>query len=137
MTKNSKSNNPIESTDDPRFKSFLMSALRQQSRYWFPKKQCLTRAKVGRGKYQCASCPAIVGPKEIKADHITPVIPIEGFDNWSEVIKRIFCGADGYQALCKKCHDIKTKKENDQRKSWRKEKAVLKSYKKSMEKTLK
>lgn len=128
MAKKNKSG-PIESVDDPRFKSFLMSALRQQSRYWFPKTECLNKARVTRGKYQCATCPSIVGPKDIKADHINPVIPIEGFDSWSEVIKRIFCGVEGYQALCKPCHDIKTKEENTKRKSLRKEKAVLQYYK--------
>ena len=125
--KNKKS--PIESIDDPRFKSFLMAALRQQSRYWFPKTECLKNARVDRGKYQCATCSVIVGPKDIKADHISPVIPLEGFDSWSEVIKRIFCGIEGYQALCKTCHDTKTKIENTKRKSLRKEKAVLQYYK--------
>jgi 5-methylcytosine-specific restriction endonuclease McrA len=129
MAKKSKKSGPIESIDDPRFKSFLMAALRQQSRYWFPKTECLKNARVDRGKYQCAICPAIVGPKDIKADHINPVIPLEGFDSWSEVIKRIFCGVEGYQALCKPCHDIKTKEENTKRKSLRKEKAVLQYYK--------
>lgn len=134
MSKKIKKYVPIESIDDPRFKSFLMSALRNQSRFWFPKTECIKNARVDRGKYQCSICPAIVGPKDIKADHIDPVILLEGFDSWSEVIKRIFCGIEGYQALCKPCHDLKTKEENAKRKSLRKEKAVIQYYKTSRRK---
>lgn len=133
MEKKNRKQNPIESVDDPRFRSFLMSALRQQSRYWFPKTECLKRARVNRGKYQCALCPAIVGPKEIKADHVNPVIPIEGFDSWSKVIARIFCGIDGYQALCKSCHDAKTLEENQSRRCCKKTKNIV-NYPQSIKK---
>jgi hypothetical protein len=49
------------------------------------------------------------------ADHIEPVVPIGGFTgetylgyNWNELIKRLYCEADGFQALCKECHKLKT-----------------------------
>lgn len=122
------------SINDSGFRSFLMSGLRRLSRFWEPAKCVINKARIARGMYQCSSCNKIVGHKEIKADHINPVIPVDGFTNWNDVITRMFCEESGFQALCKDCHDIKTKKENEQRKSWRKEKAVLKSYKKSMEK---
>jgi predicted transcriptional regulator len=58
------------------------------------------------------------------ADHIHPVVPIDGFTgekhldyNWNELIQRLFCEEDGLQALCKQCHKgCKTKKERELRK---------------------
>ena len=120
----------IKSTKDSRFRSFLMSALRKVSRFWAPARVCLSNARIARGMYKCQLCSAVVGHKEIKIDHINPVIPVEGFKNWDEVVERLFCEEDGFQAICKTCHDEKTKKENDQRKAFRKEKAVLGYYKK-------
>jgi hypothetical protein len=123
----------IVSIHDSGFRSFIMPALRRLSRFWEPAKNVLAKARIARGMYQCNACSKIVGHKEIKADHIEPVIPVTGFTNWNDTIARLFCDESGLQALCKICHDIKTKKENDQRKSWRKEKAVLRCYKKSTE----
>jgi 5-methylcytosine-specific restriction endonuclease McrA len=111
-----------------------MSVLRKASRFWAPARECLTKARIARGMYKCQSCSAVVGNKEIKIDHIDPVIPIEGFQTWDDVINRLFCEEDGYQAICKKCHDEKTKKENTQRKAFRKEKAVLGYYKRKQNK---
>jgi 5-methylcytosine-specific restriction endonuclease McrA len=125
----------IKSTKDSRFRSFLMSALRRASRFWSPARECLGRARIARGMYKCENCSKVVGTKEIKIDHIDPVIPISGFEKWDEVIERLFCEEDGFQAICKECHDIKTKKENSDRKALRKEKAVLKSYKKRTRKS--
>jgi 5-methylcytosine-specific restriction endonuclease McrA len=119
----------IKSITDKRFRSFLMSVLRRASRFWAPARECLTKARIARGVYKCQSCSDIVNSKEIKIDHIEPVIPLEGFKNWDEVVVRLFCEEDKYQAICKKCHDEKTKKENDQRKAYRKEKAILSQYK--------
>ena len=110
-----------------------MSVLRKASRFWAPARDCLTKARIARGIYKCQMCSKIVNSKEIKIDHINPVIPIEGFKVWDEVVERLFCEEDGYQAICKDCHDLKTKKENDQRKAFRKEKAVLNYYKKKRE----
>lgn len=122
------------SINDSGFRTFLMSGLRRLSRFWEPAKNVINKARIARGMYQCALCSKIVGHKEIKADHINPVVPVDGFTDWNDIVSRMFCEESGFQALCKDCHDVKTKKENDQRKAWRKERAVLKSYKKSMEK---
>lgn len=107
-----------------------MAALRKVSRFWSPARECLAKARISRGVYQCQLCNKIVSNKEIKIDHIDPVIPLDGFKNWDEVISRLFCEASGFQAICKECHDDKTKKENAQRKILRKEKAVLGYYEK-------
>jgi 5-methylcytosine-specific restriction endonuclease McrA len=115
----------MKSNKDKRFRSYLMSVLRKASRFWAPARQCLVNARLYRGIYKCASCSKEVGPKEIKIDHINPVIPIEGFKSWDEVVDRLFCELEGYQAICKTCHDAKTSSENDQRRICKKKDPVI------------
>lgn len=119
----------ITSPNHKKFRSWLMSGLRKISRFWEPAKECLRKARIARGMYTCNMCKKVTQTREIKIDHINPVIPVEGFKDWDDVVKRLFCEEDGFQAICKECHDIKTKSENDKRKSFKKEKAVLQSYK--------
>lgn len=107
-----------------------MSALRKASRFWAPARECLTKARISRGIYKCAQCSAQVGPKDIKIDHINPVIPIEGFKSWDEVVDRLFCELEGYQAICKNCHDAKTSSENDQRRICKKKDSMIEYPKK-------
>lgn len=102
---------------EARFKSFVISALRRASSRWAPKYTCKKNARVGRNEYRCASCAAIVGNKYIKADHIQPVVdPVRGFESWDVYIQRLFVEVDGYQAICKACHTIKTGEERKLRK---------------------
>lgn len=126
MEKKKKNKTPITSIDDPRFRSFLMSVLRRASRFWKPSNACIEKTKITRGSHICPICNKIFKRKEMKKDHINPVIPIEGFTLWDEVIRRMFVGEDGWQALCKSCHDKKTSEENEQRKVLRKNKSMLK-----------
>ena len=74
------------------------------------------RQRVGRNQYRCEGCQVTTFKyKEIKVDHIVPVIdPLEGFTTWDDFIKRLFCGEDGLQGLCDKCHDKKTALERDE-----------------------
>ncbi len=45
------------------------------------------------------------------ADHINPVVdPNVGRKSWDEYIERMFIET-GWQAICKECHDVKTKEE--------------------------
>ena len=125
---------PIISTKDTRFRSILTSYLRRFSKFWHPIKLVKDRARIARGMYQCTTCSKIVGPKDIKIDHIEPVVAITGFTNWEDLVNRLFCEENGLQAICSVCHEIKTKEENRQRKSWKKEKAVLSYYKRKDEK---
>lgn len=54
-------------------------------------------------------------------DHIDPIISVkEGFVDWNNLVERMFCPEENWQKLCKTCHDIKTKKETQERKEWRK-----------------
>lgn len=101
---------------------FLIMVLRRASRTWPPKNQAFALARVNRGEYKCKACEKIFKQKEVQADHISPVIPLTGFDTVEGFIKRLLCDVHGYQILCKPCHLIKTKRENDQRKVYRKKK---------------
>lgn len=106
---------------EARFNSFIKSALRGASRKWGPMQQCLKDARESRGMYRCAGCntlgpPTIrIGNKRYKnavADHIHPVIdPHVGFQGWDECVKRMFVEQEGFQCLCKECHDVKCAEE--------------------------
>lgn len=114
---------------EARFRSFIRGGLRSISMRWPPKNKVKQNARVQRGVYLCAgyktkahevpaSLPPLPGNKRrinnSVVDHINPVVdPIRGFVSWDELIKRLFCEADGFQLLCHDCHKHKT---NDERK---------------------
>mgnify|MGYP000876505798 FL=1 len=110
-----------------RFNSFVKSALRSASQRWPPKYKVLADSyritkineKTGRmaKHYECNRCKGFFPLKDVEVNHIIPVVPISGFDNWDGVIQRLFCEAEGMETLCKPCHKIITKEENDARKS--------------------
>lgn len=108
-----------------RKRSFIMSALRRAQ--WPPKYQAIKRAYVEDGinaktgrkckLHKCESCGDLFPAKDMRADHINPIVPVTGFDSWDALIDRLFCEIDGFQAICVDCHKIKTKQENEQRKA--------------------
>jgi hypothetical protein len=51
---------------------------------------------------------------KIYMDHIEPVVdPDEGYNGWDSFIERLFCDEEGFQLLCKECHDEKTAQERN------------------------
>ena len=111
-------------------KGWLTSVLRRASFRWGPRSQCLRDGRVARGQYECATCKGhfSVSKKEIKVDHIIPVVSItEGFQfrsnnkpDWNEFIDRLFCDVTGLQLLCNTCHDYKTQMEDTMRAAFNK-----------------
>lgn len=110
-----------------RFHSFIKGALRAASSRWPPKFVALqnaftgtkTNSKTGRKAkhYRCNMCNEEFPGSEVQVDHIIPTIdPFVGFVSWDNVVERMFCEADGYQVLCKPCHQIKTNVERRQAK---------------------
>lgn len=108
---------------ESRFRSFVMSALRQASVKWRPKQDALKKSFIEHGVnpqtghkcklHECARCRGLFKQGDLRADHIEPVIdPYVGFEGWDKVIDRMFVEAHGFQALCEDCHTIKTKREN-------------------------
>jgi len=102
----------------------IIAKLRMLTRWRKPKQNCI---KDSWGV--CIECKKRFLKKELFADHISPVVPVEWWKknedvvfgyNWNEWIERAF-KEDWWQALCKECHWIKTKAENlkrKQRKVW-------------------
>lgn len=111
---------------DAKFFSFVKSGLRTTSVRWPPRYKTLAAAYVGQkinvesGRmakhYKCAKCEGEFTQKNIEINHKIPVILTSGFDSWSGVIERMFCEAEGLEALCKPCHKVITKYENTLRK---------------------
>ena len=102
----------------------VIANLRKASQYWTPINMCRKHAKVGIKRYQCSICGAIV--EKVAIDHIRAVVPIDGIASWDEFINNLFCDVDNLQALCKDCHDIKTKEENKLRKKYKDERKIHK-----------
>ena len=110
-----------------RYNSFIKSALRSASQRWPPRYETLNDACVGQrinpasGRlakfYTCNGCKQIFPAKDVEVNHKIPVVPTEGFDNWNNVIKRMYCEKEGLEALCKPCHKATTKRESEERKA--------------------
>lgn len=105
-----------------RIKSFVVSVLRAGARRWPPKYETLADACIGQkinaksGRlakhYLCNSCKKEFPAKDVEVDHISPVVhTVDGFLDWNEFIKRLYCDKDNLQVLCKPCHKKKTKEE--------------------------
>lgn len=97
-------------------KYWLVQKLRRISYQWPERKAAIRKARVSRGKYLCAHCNGLFGPKEINADHKDPVIdPEVGFVDWNTYIARLFCSEDNIQIICKIDHHAKSAEENERR----------------------
>lgn len=101
--------------------SMIRSALRRLSVKWKPRIEFLkTRRKPYEGSnkrlkwmYQCDECKAYKPIKEVHVDHITPCGPIRKFEDIGSFCERLYCEMDGFQLLCKPCHKIKSKDDNE------------------------
>ena len=86
--------------------------------------ECLKRAKVDRGLYQCALCEPgkLTRYKDVQVDHTAPAVPLTGWDGFDSFIERLFVPVEGLRALCKECHEKITAGQRDVRKTNRAEK---------------
>lgn len=98
-------------------RSKTMQVLRRQWLYhWKPRKDALKNQLTYRANYVCQSCSRVYHKSNTFVDHITPVVPDQGWDNWDGYMERLYCDKEGYQVLCKVCHTKKTADENRKRK---------------------
>jgi 5-methylcytosine-specific restriction endonuclease McrA len=96
---------------------------------WKPKHDAIADAYIDDGinpktgrrckLHRCEECNDAFAKGDMRADHIYPIIPIEGFDSWDKCIERAFVEKDGFQALCKECHHKKTQYENKARREYK------------------
>lgn len=85
-------------------KSRITSALR---RIWFygPHRREAVKIAKANGNI-CTICKI---PKDkLEIDHIKPVVPLTGFDDWQSYIDRLFVEVSGLRAICKECHKTHT-----------------------------
>lgn len=101
--------------------SAIRSALRSKFRYWKPMTEALNLAsrksqstnKRVKKEYQCNHCKKWFQRKLVEIDHIYPVGSLKSYDDLVPFLKRLTVeDISSYQILCKKCHFIKTKKDN-------------------------
>jgi hypothetical protein len=102
--------------------TFVKGLLRRGTFHWRARTEAMTLARVERGKYLCAECKDLFGPKEVILDHIEPVVdPKVGFIDFDVYIKRMYPPAEGFQVLCIACSDAKTMQEDIMREYYKKE----------------
>ena len=100
--------------------TFVKGLLRRGTFHWKARTEAMTAARVERGKYKCASCQDLFGPKEVDLDHNEPVVdPKKGFTTWDDYIGRLFCPAEGFSVLCHSCHEAKTQIEDSMRQHYK------------------
>jgi 5-methylcytosine-specific restriction endonuclease McrA len=102
---------------EARFWSFVRSALRGAFQRWPPKHAAKEAAKITvEGKahkfeYRCASCNDTFRAGEVQVDHIVPAGSLKCYDDLPAFVEKLFCEQDGFQTLCKPCHQNKTNSE--------------------------
>lgn len=116
---------------EARYRGFIKSLLRKGSTKWGPANDALKAASVGKkhdertGRsiehFECSDCEGHFPRRDCAKDHIEPVVPIEGWSSWDEIIERMFIEIEGFQVLCKGCHSKKTEREKEERKNARKQ----------------
>jgi 5-methylcytosine-specific restriction endonuclease McrA len=104
---------------DTKRKSFIISTLRRASYRWGPRYEIVKRARIERGVYLCNVCKNKVRSKDKQVDHISPVVPLTGWDSWEGFLDRLFCEVDNLQVICKTCHTIKCDLEREERKKYK------------------
>jgi hypothetical protein len=96
---------------EARYFSFIRSALRHAFTKWGPKHEAKRLAKQAYNQYECAACREVFTNKEVEVDHIEGAGSLKTFDDLPGFVERMFCEVDGFQVLCKPCHQLKTNEE--------------------------
>ncbi len=98
------------------FFGWIRSALRRLSIKWKPRSDFLKenrRAYTGTNKrikweYECKQCGEWKKQALVEVDHIIPCGALTKFEDIGGFCARLFTEKDGYQILCKRCHQRKT-----------------------------
>lgn len=97
--------------------AFIKNTLRRASYRWPWRNIAEQKATPARGKRRCAACKKEFPRADRKLDHINPVVdPLVGFTGWDAYAERLLTTLEGWQVLCKVCHDMKTEAERQIRK---------------------
>ena len=98
------------------FWGFIRSTLRNASRWWKPIAQCKLNSrrtykgvnKLQKWEYLCNHCNNWFMDKQVQVDHIIDCGTLTCSKDVAGFIERLFCEEQGFQTLCKECHQIKT-----------------------------
>ena len=110
---------------------FFMGLIRHGLMRWKPKHQCIKnsatekRTNPDTGRlcmfHRCNRCGGEFVAKNMRADHIEPLVPLTGFDSWDETFARAFVEVGGFQAVCVGCHKEKSGAERKVRDKYKKD----------------
>ena len=100
---------------EARYFGFIRSALRSAFQK-YPVKYHAKRQAMVEGGYECASCSGVFKSGEVHVDHIEPCGSLKTYEDLPAFVERMFCEVDGFQVLCKPCHQDKTNAERAARK---------------------
>lgn len=107
---------------EKRLKKIILAGLGKAWMFWPPRADVKRRCKDlnNPGWFICEICHK--SHEKIDVDHINPCIsPVVGLISWDEYITRRFVfKADQLQGICRDCHKEKTKRENKERKEFKK-----------------
>ncbi len=76
-----------------------------------------TRPRVTKWAW-CSECGLIEAAYQMQVDHINPVIDLhQSLDDmtWDQVVGRLWCDLSNLAVICKPCHKLKSKIENQER----------------------
>ena len=62
-------------------------------------------------EYVCAKCGWTYKATEVQIDHIIPCGTLKSYDDLPGFVERLFCEVEGFQVLCKPCHQEITNEE--------------------------
>lgn len=102
--------------------AWVLSTLRKMSLRWKPRGDKLNggRKKRPLGKNSrevwantCQHCKKWFKLSDLCMDHIEPIGGMRKLEDAGRWLKQALVEVDGYQRLCKECHDIKTKLERE------------------------
>jgi len=110
-------------------KSKIVSGIRRIWLYSWQRREVVNRCKTDDGFYRCENCRGLAD--KVQIDHISPAVPVEGWDNFEGFITRLFVDPSGMRGLCERCHNKKTITEAKTRKENRAKKQPKKKEKKN------
>jgi 5-methylcytosine-specific restriction endonuclease McrA len=59
-------------------------------------------------EYQCNRCDQWFSDKEIEVHHRQECGELKSYSDLPLFVNRLFCSVDGFEILCKKCHNKET-----------------------------
>lgn len=101
------------------FWSWLRSGIRRMFMYWKPAAAALEAAKrpykgnnkLQKWEYMCAECGKWKKRTDMEKDHIDPCGQLTSYEDLVGFVKRMSVEVDGFQILCKVCHNSKSQAE--------------------------